>query len=271
MENKEKSIDQLLKDLYNLAHIKLFIVDEFGNEKKFFPSQYTPFCSLLRKDKKMDDKCKECDKKAYEYCKQNKSKYAYICHAGMYESFSPILYDDKIVGFIGCGQIKSKNSKFVISKDNPNYHNLLEAYNQLHLIDDKTIESTSRILEALSSYEYLKAIISSVDQNIDFKINEYINSNINKYISVELLCDTFHLSRSELYSIFDKYMHLTPAEYIKKRKIEKACSLLTETNKKVSTIGEMVGFDDYNYFSKVFKKEMNISPSSYRKKNKPIF
>ena len=153
----------------------------------------------------------------------------------------------------------------MIDKNDKNYHKLLEAYNQLPLIDDQTIQSASRILATISSYEYLKEIIGSVTQNIDYKIKEFIDSNINRYISIQLLCETFHLSRSELYSIFDKYMNLPPAEYIKKRKIEKACTLLIETNKRISTIGEMVGFDDYNYFSKVFKKEMKMSPRMYRK------
>ncbi len=265
METKENSLNKLLEDLYSLTKIKLLIVDEYGNEKKYYPTKYTPFCALLRQDKDMDNRCKECDKKAYEYCKKTKNEYSYICHAGLYESFSPILYNGNIVGFIGCGQIKAKDSKFVIDKKEKNYDKLLENYNNLPLIDDKTIKAASNILKTISSYEYQKAIIETLDYRIDYRINEFINEHLSDNLSVELLCSSFHLSRNELYLIFERSFQSTPAEYIKLKRIEKACELLKETSYQVSHIGAIVGFPDYNYFSKVFKKEMSISPRKYRK------
>ena len=52
--------------------------------------------------------------------------------------------------------------------------------------------------------------------------------------------------------------------------MEKAKELLVENNFKLSVICEKVGFEDYNYFSRVFKKYCGISPKVYEINNKDI-
>ena len=55
------------------------------------------------------------------------------------------------------------------------------------------------------------------------------------------------------------------AKYILKKRIEKAAQLLSESGCHVREAAINVGFYDYNYFSKVFKKEMGITPLKYKK------
>ena len=75
------------------------------------------------------------------------------------------------------------------------------------------------------------------------------------------------LSRTKLYTMSKAYLKTGPAEYINEKKLEKACQLLSETNKSVSSIASEVGFGDYNYFERIFKKEKGMSATSYRKEN----
>lgn len=53
-------------------------------------------------------------------------------------------------------------------------------------------------------------------------------------------------------------------KYIRKRRIDKAMELLKTTSKKVTEISANVGFMDYNYFLRVFKKEVGVSCRVYR-------
>ena len=48
--------------------------------------------------------------------------------------------------------------------------------------------------------------------------------------------------------------------------MEKAASLLRETEYKISEISTMVGYENQQYFNKVFKAEKGISPTGYREK-----
>ena len=58
------------------------------------------------------------------------------------------------------------------------------------------------------------------------------------------------------------------AEHIKNLRIEEAKRLLVETDLPVYQIADQVGFTDYNYFCRVFKKEVGLPAKKYRNANK---
>ena len=55
------------------------------------------------------------------------------------------------------------------------------------------------------------------------------------------------------------------AEYIRRRRLHKAKKLLKMTDLPISQIALAVGFADYNYFSRIYKKAYGKSPRYYRK------
>jgi len=55
------------------------------------------------------------------------------------------------------------------------------------------------------------------------------------------------------------------ANFIRKKRLEKAKLLIKTTEMKIPEISNAVGFSDYNYFLRVFKKQFGISPKKYRK------
>lgn len=270
MENYNiQKLQELLQDFYNLTNIKICIYDSSENELCYYPQKLSPFCALLRNDKVLDEKCKQCDKLAFATCKKTYKQHTYVCHAGLLECISPVIYDKKIIGYIVAGQIKTSDGEFEkIAQRFPlgSRSKLAEYYEQLPHTDMKKLNSAIRILDACTGYEYLKSFISTAENKIDVRISGYINDNLTNDLSVQSVCSRFHLSHSEIYSIFKEYFHSTPAEYIKNRRIYKACELLTTTSLPVSRIAQLCGIPDYNYFSKIFKREFGISPRDYRKK-----
>ena len=164
----------LLENFNKLAEMKVSIYDAEENEVAFFPKKYTPFCELLRSDKKMDERCLNCDRNAISCCKANKKRYLYICHAGLIECFSPVLYNDEIIGYIALGQIKTKNNKLLIDKSNNHYEELLKRFENLPSINEEKVDSAISVLEACIRYEYLKTVINQINQKIDLEIIEII-------------------------------------------------------------------------------------------------
>ncbi len=61
---------------------------------------------------------------------------------------------------------------------------------------------------------------------------------------------------------------MTPKQFLTKRKIDKACQLLSDTDLPVGMIAQTLGFDDQMAFSKVFKKHMELSPSAFRQEQR---
>ncbi len=217
----------------------------------------------------MDSRCKDCDKLAFANCRKTRSQYVYTCHAGLQECISPILYDDQIIGFIMIGQIKkSDGHDFIhIEKNIPQNlkRQLKSAYESLPVISAEKLLSAFRILDACASYELLKTLVQFYNNPIDAQIDKYIYDNLTSPLSVSHLCSKFHLSHSEIYNICKDYFNCTPAEYVKKCRLTRACKLLTTTNLSVKRIAIQCGIPDYNYFSKIFKSAFGLSPTKYKK------
>ena len=80
-------------------------------------------------------------------------------------------------------------------------------------------------------------------------------------------------AQSEAHGISDSYLSrqikaklgLSFSEYITSKRIQRAKELLANENLSIDAISEMVGYNDYFYFVKVFKKVVGLSPSKYRK------
>jgi AraC-like DNA-binding protein len=264
-----KRLQELLEDFYNLTHIKICIYDSAERELYFYPQKLSPFCALLRQNEELDEKCKQCDAFAFAECKRTHAQHTYTCHAGLVESICPVVHDGTIVGYILAGQIKSPNTDFndlPIVYDKADEEKLKKYYEKLPSTDLKIIHSALRVLNACTGYEYLKAVISSSENAIDSRISAFVNENLTGDLSVQKVCSKFHLSRSELYSVFKEYFCTTPAEYIKSRRLHKSCELLKSTNLPVGKIAQLCGIPDYNYFSKIFKRQFGVSPRLYRKR-----
>lgn len=76
------------------------------------------------------------------------------------------------------------------------------------------------------------------------------------------------LSKYYFTNKFQKQMNTTPIQYLTKLRIQKAMELLVTTNKTLHEIAMDTGYDNANYFSKVFKKTIGMSADSFRKDKK---
>ena len=102
-----------------------------------------------------------------------------------------------------------------------------------------------------------------------YRISEvisYLENNYSDDISLDYLGKIAFLSKRHLLRIFKNATGMTPIGYLLKLRINKACILLKNTQLTASQISNEVGFIDSNYFSRQFKKIMNISPIHYRYK-----
>ncbi len=264
-----KKMQELLYDFYYLTKIKICIYDSAGNELCFYPEKLTPFCAMLRKNEEMDARCRDCDRHAFAQCKKTHRQYVYTCHAGLVEGISPILYDDRIIGYIAVGQIKSNPeadfeplSEQIPEEKRAPLRRLFEA---LPITEKEKITAAMRILDACTGYEYLRGLARGAEEQIDLRLSAYVDDHIAEELTVRSLCTQFHLSHSEIYSIFREYFEATPAEYIKGRRLDRACRLLAETSLPVGEIARLCGIPDYNYFSKIFKRTFLVCPREYRK------
>ena len=94
----------------------------------------------------------------------------------------------------------------------------------------------------------------------------YINQNCEKKLTTSELASICHINESYFCRFFKKTFGRTPIEYINECRVARAVILLEKTSENISEIALKSGFDDINYFSRVFKRIKKISPSQYREK-----
>jgi transcriptional regulator GlxA family with amidase domain len=93
----------------------------------------------------------------------------------------------------------------------------------------------------------------------------YIQQHGNEEISLQFLAAHIGFSPSQLTRKFRQAMGVTPNKYVNRIRLEKAALLLAETDYTLEKIAELSGYLNAFYLSRVFTKEMQISPSQYRK------
>lgn len=97
------------------------------------------------------------------------------------------------------------------------------------------------------------------------KIKEYIKENYsNTELSVERIAQVFHLNPVYTGALFKQYENITMSNYINNLRVESALEKLNDISFSITEISKFVGFYDSNYFTRVFKRNMGITPSEYR-------
>jgi AraC-like DNA-binding protein len=140
----------------------------------------------------------------------------------------------------------AKHLQKVKHTQNPVDHVLVDVY-------QKFLKESKKSPKVPSWAKELKELIQDqLDINLSLSLKE---------LSGELNVHPAYLSRE-----FSKYFDdLSFGEYVRKMRIDKAIHLLQQTDHSLSEIAYLTGFSDQSHFTRIFKKQTDQNPSSYRK------
>ena len=95
-------------------------------------------------------------------------------------------------------------------------------------------------------------------------VTNYINEYYAKNITLESLSEEFLISPAYLCKLFKKKLDINFIDYLNHVRISNAKKLLSSTFLKIYEISSLVGYLDQNYFAKVFKRIVGVTPNYYR-------
>ncbi|WP_428910903.1 AraC family transcriptional regulator [Niallia sp. Krafla_26] len=101
-----------------------------------------------------------------------------------------------------------------------------------------------------------------------FRIKEYIDKNFKKNIKLEDIADEFFVNKYYLSHVFKEHMHISPINYLISRRMGEAKNMLVSTELKVGEIARILGYDNPNYFSLLFKKTTGETPRQFKENHK---
>ncbi len=114
----------------------------------------------------------------------------------------------------------------------------------------------------------------NIDKNIDDikydprieDILSFINSNLDKDLSIGMLSKEFYLNKYYLMHLFKEETGYTLYSYIQKKRVIRASDLI-KSGRQAGEVCSLCGFGDYSSFVRGFKKEFGLSPKQYYKSN----
>lgn len=109
--------------------------------------------------------------------------------------------------------------------------------------------------------------VSVADQRFIQKLQELVIAKIDEpSLNRDVLAEAANLSASQLYCKLKTITGHTPSVFIRKIRLQKSIELIQSELMSISEIAYTVGFNDPNYFSRVFRAEFGKPPIAYRRK-----
>ncbi len=146
-----------------------------------------------------------------------------------------------------------------------NIKKLLTVYPPSHL--SATYHSREKCANMLNFmlYELLDVASLKCSNEHVVKILNYIEEHITEKLTLQVMCSYVNLSREYTSYIFKKEMGKTLTDYVNERKMLLAKELILNGEMSLTDISTYLGFDNYNYFSRLFKQYLGITPISLKK------
>lgn len=244
-------------------------------ELRLFNIHDNPYCAMIKRSSSAHAHCVQKQKKVLKKCENG--NFCGTCYAGVKEFVYPIKKANHTVAFISVGGYRSDvsdtclstvSNKFGIDKSE-----LTNAYSLLKsdIPDQNFIDTLIFPLKSMLELMYLTAENTNIE-NADFftSIVNYIKKNYTQDISSKDICSHFYCSRSKFSHIFNDKMGMSISSYINNLRCETAKELLINSELSVTDIAFSVGYKDSNYFTYIFKKNIGVSPSVFRKNSKSL-
>ena len=149
---------------------------------------------------------------------------------------------------------------------NGNIRRLVSLYPPIHLSNfyyskEKCINMLNYILLELAELSEL----TSNNKHV-IKILHYIEEHITENLTLRTISAQMNLSREYTSYIFKKEMGKTLTAYVNERKLLLAKELIADGSMTLTDIASYLGYENYNYFSRIFKNNLGITPIALKQK-----
>jgi len=148
---------------------------------------------------------------------------------------------------------------------NEDIRRLISVYPPCHLVERfHSKEKCQNILNYILLELYDNQKLRSTNEHV-IKIIKYIDEHITERMSLRDIAEHFHLSKEHTSYIFKREMGVQLVSYINEQKVLLAKRMIMRGEMALSEVSDYLGFENYDYFSKTFKKYIGITPLKLKK------
>jgi AraC-like DNA-binding protein len=108
-------------------------------------------------------------------------------------------------------------------------------------------------------------VLSKEDERFCRKLERIVNARMrNPNLNIDVIAAQFGIGRTNFYRKVRELMGMSPNDYLRRCRMERAAELLRTTDLPVSDVCVQIGVPDAQYFSRVFKTFYGVTPTAYR-------
>lgn len=137
--------------------------------------------------------------------------------------------------------------------------NRLQTIEEIH---DWLSDAVVRIIDILAKYK------STRKRKVIEMAVRYVGEHYNEPITLNSVADRFYMNESYFCKVFKEEMGVSFTRYLINLRIQKATELMADPTVKIYELAAMVGYEDVQYFTKIFKSVQGVTPVQYREKIK---
>ena len=141
---------------------------------------------------------------------------------------------------------------------NENYNSNIEHFQDLEDLSVWVSNMLQRFISLTFEFEKVK------HADVVYKVIEFIKENYHRHIPLDEIAEITYMSKTYLSTLFKKETGYSISEYINGIRVERAMTLLIDSDIQIVDIARMCGFEDQSYFTKVFRKITGSTPKKYR-------
>lgn len=219
------------------------------------------------------DRCLSSDAKASEEAKNRSEAFYYYCHFGMIEIIMKyaISKENSVILLLGPFRDPKNQKKDIenivsfCSTFKKDAGKMIKDYKKVPRFTLEKFEAIKNLSSVIMEYGQTTKLISSKENFIEDELNPYIKEHIGEKLTIAKIAKDLNTTEKTLERIVNLYTGLSPKKHIQQMRIQKAYDDIIYTSSSLPAIASAVGYDDYNYFIKVFKSVKGMTPSKARR------
>jgi AraC-like DNA-binding protein len=270
------NMQQILDLFTELTGIRVAYYNDVNESIAGKRKEMCRFCNEIRKATEILEGCLASDRTAFLEAEKRRKLYLYECHIGLWEAVVPLFIGNCYAGCLMLGQVRYEGDvekqwehisdrliKSGISGDRLGI--IKSAFIEVQSFSMPKIEAAAKMLEMITHYVINSETIQIHAVEAVEKARRYMEANFKKKLLPGKISKITGLSNSYLSYLFHKETGYTVTEYLERLRINFAKGQLHVTSSTVKEIAAEAGYEDQNYFSRVFKKLTGCNPTSYRR------
>ncbi|WPX09682.1 PocR ligand-binding domain-containing protein [Anaerocellum danielii] len=268
--------DDLISVLDNFSYITGISANFLTADNKWVENKKKgtcEFCTIMKNYYKNGEACRESDLNGAQTAQKKKGIHVYRCHMGLIEAVIPLFFNTSYIGSLFIGQIlleppSEKMWEQIAKKldgQPVDIQKVKESFFKLTFIDQEKLKSVLDMMHIVAKYIIDSEMIRISSLSSIERIIEYIKNHYMEEITLDDLAKMVYLSPTYLSYLFKKQLGVTFKEYLINIRLKKSKELIETTDLPIGEISKMVGIEDQNYFSRLFKRKYGVSPMNYKK------